>query len=236
MAETPAPLLVHNRIDANRRNTRVLLICFGALMLPAAWGASQLLIALLTIHAGGAVQNPLQPDRTGPHGHLFGLYMAVVSTIAVLAITYLSSLFSSFILWRHGARPLNDQHPELRRMVENLCLGAGLPPPQLYLANSDEPNAFAIGFDPKHAKLVVSRGLLALLDRRELSGVIAHELSHIANRDTDLSTLLAAVVTAVRLPQTLFMGSVNFFRAIASDGAWIVILLFFGSTLLYVLS
>src|SRR5262249_40764422 len=123
MAETPAPLLIHNRIDANRRNTRVLLICFGALMLPAAWGASQLLVALLTIHAGGAVPNPLQPDQIGPRDYVFGLYMAIVSTIAVLAVTYLSSLFSTFILWRHGARPLKDQHPELRRIVENLCVG-----------------------------------------------------------------------------------------------------------------
>jgi len=235
MAETAAPLLVPNRIDANRRNTRALLICFAALVLPAAWGVSQLLIGMLTIHAGGSVLHPLQLARTGPRGQVFGLYMAVVSTAAVLSITYLSSLFSTFILWRNGARRLGDQHPELRRIVEHLCIGAGLPPPTLYLTNSDAPNAFAIGFDPRNAKLVVSRGLLALLDSRELSGVVAHELSHIANRDTNLSTLLAAVGTAVRLPQTLFIGFVNVFRAIGPGGS-IVILLFFGSTLLYILA
>lgn len=252
MAETPAPLLAHNRIDANRRNTRLLLICFAVLMLPAAWGVSQLLLATLTMRAGAGLSHrasaigcsgSAQPCSSvfmrglplagaGPHEAVFGLFMAVVSTVTLLSIGYLTSLFSTFILWRHGARPLGNDHPELRRTVENLCVGVGLPPPKLYLTNSDTPNAFAIGFNPKSARLVVSRGLLALLDRRELSGVIAHELSHIANRDTNLSTLLGAGATVVRLPQTLCMGLLTGLRAM-DPGTSSVILFFFGPTLLY---
>ena len=80
------------------------------------------------------------------------------------------------------------------------CLGAGLAQPEVYVVESSTPNAFSTARDPKHASLVVTRGLLWLLDERELRGVIAHELSHIGNCDTDLSSLLAAVVATLRLP------------------------------------
>src|SRR5690349_12911377 len=99
MAETPAPLLVHNRIDANRRNTRVLLVCFAALTLPAAWGVSQLLIALLTMQSGAGAIEPMRlVTPVGWREQLFAFYMAVVSTATILSITYLTSLFSNFIL------------------------------------------------------------------------------------------------------------------------------------------
>lgn len=97
-------------------------------------------------------------------------------------------------------RVARDEQPVLWRTVENLCIGAGLPPPRVHVVDSAAPNAFAVGLDPRRAAIGVSRGLLTLLDRRELQGVIAHELSHIGNHDIRLNTVLAALGAALRLP------------------------------------
>ena len=204
MAETAAPLLVHNRIDANRRNTRLLVVCFTVLLLPVVWGVSWLL-------AWGGV--PSFGFQVGSRFSLVGSWrvniitfcIAVVLTIPAFAAVYLTSFFSWFLLWKSGASPLGKEWLELRQVVENLCIGAGLTPPTLYVTTSEVPNAFAVGCAHNQASLVVSKGLLTLLDRRELSAVVAHELSHIANRDTDLSTLLAAFASVARLPQRMFM-------------------------------
>ncbi|HYT73936.1 MAG TPA: M48 family metalloprotease, partial [Vicinamibacterales bacterium] len=89
---------------------------------------------------------------------------------------------------------------DLTHVVENLCIGAGLPVPSIHMIDSAAPNAFATGTNPNDASLVVTRGLLELLDRRELGGVIAHELSHIGNRDIALTTTLAAMIGTLSLP------------------------------------
>jgi len=81
--------------------------------------------------------------------------------------------------------------------------------PSFYIIESPAPNAFATGLDPHHASLAVTRGLLSLLDHRELEGVIAHEVSHIGNYDTRLNTVVAAGVALLRLPFLIMMG---FFR------------------------
>jgi len=100
----------------------------------------------------------------------------------------------------HARRVGSQEQPLLWRTVENLCIGAGLPPPALYVVDSDVANAFAIGHDPRHTSLVVTSGLLSLLTPCELTAVVAHELSHIGNYDTRLSTMLAALVATLRVP------------------------------------
>lgn len=87
-----------------------------------------------------------------------------------------------------------DDAPELWNTVENLAITAGLPMPRVYIVEDESPNAFATGRDPKHAAIAVHTGLLRILNKSELEGVLAHELSHIGNRDTLISTL--AVVLA----------------------------------------
>src|SRR5438309_3637686 len=103
-----------------------------------------------------------------------------------------------------------EEEPDLRRIVENLCIGAGLPQPRLYLVHSAVPNAFATGPDPAHASLVITRGLLRLLQPRELEGVVAHELSHIGNQDTRFNTAVAAVVATLRFPIGIVTGIYRF--------------------------
>ena len=134
--------------------------------------------------------------------------IALVAFISAVGFACLgNALISSFLLWRAGARrAYREREPYLFRTVEKLCIGAGLPPPTLYIVESTEPNAFTTGRNPEDASLVISRGLLHLLDERELAAVVAHELSHIGNHDTDFSTMLAALVETVRFPLTVVTG------------------------------
>jgi heat shock protein HtpX len=137
----------------------------------------------------------------------------IVVTIGFTVVTvFLVSRYGSRMLLRAArAQPVGiAEEPDLVRVVENLCIGAGLPMPGLYVVESLSPNAFATGRDPAHASLVVTRGLLELVDRRELQGVVAHELSHIGNHDTRLTTLLAALVATTSLPLRICLAPVRF--------------------------
>lgn len=102
-----------------------------------------------------------------------------------------------------GARPASDEEREARNLLEDLSLSAGLIPPELYIIDSPSPNAFALGMTPETAVVVVTQGLLALLDRRELEAVLAHELSHIANLDTRPNTIVAALARLLCKPRLL---------------------------------
>jgi heat shock protein HtpX len=198
VVDTPAPVLVYDRIAVNRRNTRLLLAAFAALLGPFAYGLAQFLPDVYALAF---------PDATGAE-------IVSLATIAFMAFIFAvgfacvgNAVVSSFLLWRAGARRAGrEKEPELFRTVENLCIGAGLPPPALYIVESTEPNAFSTGTDPDDASLVISRGLLHLLDERELSAVMAHELSHIGNHDTDFSTMLVALVETVRFPLMVVTG------------------------------
>lgn len=94
-----------------------------------------------------------------------------------------------------GAIPADENaYRELHRMVENLAITAGLPKPKVFIINDPAPNAFATGRNPEHASVAVTTGLLGLLDKAELEGVLAHELSHIGNRDILVSSVAVVLV------------------------------------------
>jgi len=214
MAETPAPLLVYDRIDANHRNTHLLTLAFAAVLLPSVWAVSEFLASLLV---SSTTRYPAQPVRDG----IVAMWVVLPAIVLAVALAHLSSLYLFVVLvWRAGARRLADgDEPELRRVVENLCIAAGQPVPSLYVIDSTAPNAFAVGFDPHHARLIVTRGLLDLLEPRELTAVLAHELSHIGNGDTNLSTTLAVLVGVVRLPLSVVTGCARYVRSFLGDGA-----------------
>ena len=92
-----------------------------------------------------------------------------------------------------------EEYPRLHNIVEGLCIAGGLPKPRLYIVDDDAPNAFATGRDPKHAAVAVTTGLLEKMNRIELEGVLAHELSHVKNYDILVSTLAVTMVGAVAL-------------------------------------
>lgn len=131
------------------------------------------------------------------------LWLAVI--ISVL-MSFLSYWFSDkIVLALSKAKPIEKKdNPELYRVVENLCITAGLPLPKIYILNEQQPNAFATGRNPKHAVVAITSGLLEKLDRTELEGVIAHELSHIGNRDMLLQAMIVVLVGVVVIMTNFF--------------------------------
>ncbi len=121
------------------------------------------------------------------------MWIAVIFSILINFFAYWYS--DKIVLSLSGAKPIEKKdNPELYRVVENLCITAGLPLPKIYIIDSAQPNAFATGRDPNHAVVAVTRGLLEKLERVELEGVIAHELSHIGNKDMLLQTAVVVLV------------------------------------------
>lgn len=126
-----------------------------------------------------------------------------------LVVAVLFSSISSFVsyFWSdkivlgmsHAKLVDHDSGREIYHLVENLCITAGLPLPKIYIIEDSAPNAFATGRDPKHAVIALTTGILAKLDKAELEGVIAHELSHIGNRDILISTVATVLVGTVVL-------------------------------------
>jgi heat shock protein HtpX len=105
-----------------------------------------------------------------------------------------------------GAKLAPDaEYPDLHNMIENLAITAGLPKPKIYIINDPAPNAFATGRNKEHAVVAVTTGLLAMMDRSELEGVLAHELSHIGNRDMLVSTVAVVLVGFVTLVSDMFL-------------------------------
>jgi len=105
-----------------------------------------------------------------------------------------------------GARPADPtKYPELHRVVETLSITAGLPKPKVYVIDDPAPNAFATGRNAKHAAVAATTGLLDMMNRSELEGVLAHELSHIGNRDILLSTVAVVLVGLVTLISDFFL-------------------------------
>ncbi len=126
------------------------------------------------------------------------LYVAVAFSVISSFVSYWWS--DKIVLAMSGAKEIDhDSNRELYHIVENLCITAGLPVPKIYVIDDTAPNAFATGRDPEHAVVAVTIGLLQKLDKAELEGVIAHELSHIGNRDILISTVVTVLVGVVVL-------------------------------------
>ena len=132
-----------------------------------------------------------------------------------LLIAIIISVFSSLISYFAGDKItlastgakhiLKDDNPYVYRLVENLCITAGLPMPQIYLIPENAPNAFATGRDPKHASIALTTGIVQTLNNEELEGVIAHELSHIKNYDIRLMTIVGVLIGALVLMTDFFL-------------------------------
>jgi len=125
----------------------------------------------------------------------------MVALVAAAVMNFGSYWFSDrIVLAMYGARPLEEQDaPELFRIVRELATGAHMPMPRVYLIPTDSPNAFATGRSPEHAAVAVTQGIMRLLTGDELRGVLAHELSHVKNRDTLISAIAATLAGVVLL-------------------------------------
>jgi len=140
------------------------------------------------------------------YGDVSILYIAILLAVFMNVFSYWFS--DKIVLALHKAKPATRQeYFDLWNATENLSITAGLPMPRLYVVDDTAPNAFATGRNKKHAVVCVTTGLLAILDKNELEGVIAHELSHIGNRDMLLSTVIVVMVGFVALLSDFFLRS-----------------------------
>ena len=251
MGPAPAviqPVLVYNRIAANRRKTWLLVAIAIAAIVPfvaaASYGATRIVFAYFGRRAAhvssiSAAQEQRILDRIDEYpaeyraqirehfqrrmaadravrntedaedGNLRIQIVVLVSTalLAVLGLLFwaLASSPTSRLLAMCGARPVGAAAAEVeaKRLLDTLAIGAGLPTPKLYVIDTSALNAFAAGVDPRRSVVAVTSGILGLLDRRELEGVLAHELSHIGNRDTRLNTIVASIALFLRMPHLL---------------------------------
>ena len=134
------------------------------------------------------------------------IYIAVIFALLINVGSYWYS--DTLVIKMTGAVPATmKQHRELINVVENLAITAGLPMPKVYIVNDLAPNAFATGRNPEHAAVAVTSGLLQILNRSELEGVLAHELSHIGNRDILVSTVAVVLAGFVAIISDIFMRS-----------------------------
>ena len=146
---------------------------------------------------------------SGYYGDPTILYAAVVFSVLMNVLSYWFS--DKIVLAMTRAEPVEKKNaPELYNIVENLAITAGLPMPKVYLVREKSPNAFATGRSPKRAVVAVTDGLLERLDRSELEGVIAHELSHIGNRDMLLSTAVVVMAGFISIISDMFLRSLYF--------------------------
>jgi len=176
-AESPARLSIYDAAAANRWRTVVLIAVFTAI------------IALLGYFVG---------EYFAPGGGLAALPFAFALAVGSGLASYFAG--DQIILAQSRAREISpDQEKVLHDVVETLALGLGIPTPKLYVIEDSAPNAFATGRDPRHASVAVTRGLLDKMDRTELEGVIAHELSHVGNRDIRVMLLVTILVGTVAL-------------------------------------
>jgi heat shock protein HtpX len=175
------PVLIYDRISKNKRETWLMMLLFVAIL-----GAFVTVVVL----ALGAPWPVIIVALVALAGYAFFSYYASASV--ALAVS--------------GAHEVSrEDEPEYYRVVENLCIGSGLPMPKVYVIEDGAPNAFATGRDPKHASVTATRGLLQKLDKAELEGVIAHEMSHIGNYDIRVMTITVVLVGLVALLGDFFM-------------------------------
>lgn len=165
------------------------------------------------------------------------LYVAVFVSVGMNIMSYWYS--DSIVLKTAGAIPADKSaYRDLFEVTENLSITAGLPMPKLYVINDRAPNAFATGRDKKHAAIAVTSGLLDILNRSELEGVISHEMSHIGNRDTLLQTVVVVLVGFVALLSHFFLRMGTFYGGgnRRNNGGNIQILAFIIGIILSILS
>jgi heat shock protein HtpX len=145
-------------------------------------------------------------------GFLFfqgGVVGVVLATSLAVALS-LGSYFAGdrIVLASTGAREVTaEQEPRLHNIVEGIAIAAGVPKPRVYVVPEQAPNAFATGRDPEHSSIAVTQGLLDIMNRVELEGVIGHEMSHVLDRDILVGTVVATVVGAAVLMSEFFMRS-----------------------------
>jgi heat shock protein HtpX len=171
--------------SANRRNSVLLVV----------------VVVLILGVLGGTIGYALTGSRAGAVG-------AVVVAVVIGSLTSLGSYFlgDKLVLAASSAKPLTEeQAPQLFNVIRELTIAAAIPMPAVYIIQDDAMNAFATGRDPNHSSVAVTSGLLKVMNREELQGVLGHELSHVRNFDIRFSLLVGVLVGSVALLSSFFL-------------------------------
>jgi heat shock protein HtpX len=150
-------------------------------------------------------------------GGAFGGRRGMILALVIAAgMNFFSYWFSDKLVLRiYRAMPLaREQAPQVFEIIERLTARAGMPMPRIYLLPEDSPNAFATGRDPEHASVAVTHGIMRLLNAEELEGVLAHELSHVRNRDILISSIAATLAAAI-----LVLARITYIAALFGGGS-----------------
>jgi heat shock protein HtpX len=177
VAAPPSRLNIYDAVAANRWRTAALITVFTGLLVALGY-----IVGEVFAPGGGVAMVP--------------------AAIGLSGVSATASYFAGdkLVLAQSQARELAPgEETQLRNIVDTLSIGLGIPPPRIYLIDDTAPNAFATGRDPKHASIAVTRGLIDKLDRTELEGVIAHELSHVGNHDIRVMLLVTVLVGTIAL-------------------------------------
>jgi heat shock protein HtpX len=214
---------MYQEIARNKRRTVGYIGVFIAIWLGV--GALMGWLAAVTLgHAPGSAE-PVRADV------ITGVVIAVILASVAIAYTFRSG--SRLVLSLSGARLADPkQYPQLVNLVQALAMGDGLPMPAVYVIDDASPNAFATGISPAHAAVTVTSGLLAVMDREQLEGVLGHEISHIKNYDTRLLLIVTTLLGMAGLAASVIWRSAFFMRGRGRNGQQIVILIFAAGALL----
>jgi len=166
---------MYNQITSNKRKSFLLIFLFISIILALGW-----FFGKLTDYGIG------------------GLILALIISFSMTLVSYYQG--DKIVLATSGAKPIaKEDNPYIYRIVENLCITAGLPTPKIYVIPDPAMNAFACGRDGEHSSIALTSGIIEKLENEELEGVIAHELSHVKNLDIRLMTLVAILVGTIAL-------------------------------------
>jgi len=192
---------MYHQISRNKRNSVIVIIGFLIV-----WLAVGLIVGALASGQSGAIAGAV-----------------ILGLLGVGAALYAYFFGSATVLAAMGAQEANpQQYQQLYNIVQALAIGDGLPMPKVYVINDPSPNAFATGRDPNHASVTVTMGLLQMMNREELAGVLAHEMSHIKNFDVRLLLVVTTMIGMAALIASLFWNSVGRMR-MRGQGAIVVL-------------
>ena len=197
-APAPKSICDLERTAENRSRSRILMLLFAFAVVPSVVLFVQFAVALVLALGRVVVELPRSVER----------WVGVLAIlIAYPLVQYLiCARPKGLVLRLAGARPAGPIENEYSRTVADIAQRAGVPQPAAYVIERAAPNLFSTGLDPAHSSIVATTGLLDLLTPAEREAVLAHEISHIANLDTRVSTLSAAMIAVLRLPWDMFLG------------------------------
>src|SRR5438477_11999813 len=174
---------MYHQISRNKRNSIVVIAGFLIV-----WLVVGLIVGALAYGQGGAIAGAI-----------------VLGLLGVIAALYAYYFGSATVLAAMGAQPADPhQYQQLHNIVQALAIGDGLPLPKVYVINDPSPNAFATGRDPQHAAVSVTTGLLQMMNREELEGVLSHEMSHIKNFDVRLLLIVTTMIGMAAIISSIF--------------------------------